>query len=135
MDTKKDITIKDLRVFALILSGILAVFSVKFCKTGNVFVGGIFLTISIIALIISVFAPLLIMPVYKIFLFVGKIIGSVVTTLILSIVFYCVFTPIGVILRLTKRDVLGMEIDKEKESYWVERNDRDMKPESMEKQF
>ena len=135
MDTKKDITIKDLRIFSLILSGILALFSVKFCKSGNVSAGGIFLAVSLTAFSIGVLQPRLIMPVYRTLSFIGKKVCFIVTTLLFSVIFYCIFTPIGVILRLRKRDLLGMEIDKEKNSYWVERSDRDIKPESLKRQF
>jgi len=135
MDTKKDINIKNLRIFSLILSGILAIFSVKFCKLGNISAGGIFLAVSLTAFSIGILQPRLIMPVHRTLSFIGKKVGFIVTTFLFGVIFYCVFTPIGVILRLTKRDLLGMEIDKEKNSYWVERSNRDIKPESLDRQF
>ena len=132
---RSNFTKKDLRIFALILAMILAFFSIKFSKDQNITVGGIFLWASVTACTIGVFLPILILPVYKLFMFIGKIMSPLVTGLLLSIVFYCIFTPISIILKIRKRDILGLRIDKNKTSYWIERKDRVTNPVSMENQF
>lgn len=124
-------TKKDLRIFSLVLSFILALISIKSSSSINVLIGGIFLTASVLSLMIGIIQPVLITPIYKI----GKLLISIIMNLLFSIVFYCVFTPISVILKTVKKDILGLSIDKGRSSYWIERKERVIKPESLEKQF
>jgi len=133
---KTTFTKSDLRIFALVLSLLLALFSIKLCKYGNIAAGGVLLGSSAAALLIGVFVPALIIPVYKLFMFVGgKIMAPVVTTLLLSIVFYCIITPISIILKVTRKDILGLKIDKAKSTYWVDREKRVVDAKTMENQY
>jgi len=59
-------------------------------------------------------------------------IGDGITKLLLAIIFYLVFTPAGLIIRLLGKDPLRRSIDKDRDSYW------EKKPPSVgghEKQF
>ena len=47
-------------------------------------------------------------------------IGWVMSHLVLGIVFYLVFTPIGLILRLAGRDPMGRKSGRDQDSYWIE---------------
>jgi polyferredoxin len=131
----KTLTKRDLRIFALVLTIILGFLSSKFSKGGNLTLSGSLLLFSIATFIIALSAPVLIMPLYKTLSFLGKIIGGVITTLLLSIIFYCVFTPIGVILRITNKDLLGLRIEKTKDSYWTNRDPKAPERQSMERQY
>ena len=126
---------KDLRIFAFILSLILALLSSKFSKTNNLSLGGILLALSLAAFAIGLATPILIAPVYRVASFIGRILGFLITTVLLAIIFYCVFTPIGVILRTTSRDILGLKIERGKASYWIARKEKFIKPENLEKQY
>lgn len=48
-------------------------------------------------------------------------IGELITGLLLSIVFYVVVTPMGLIMKLFTKDPLDRRIEKEKDSYWIEK--------------
>lgn len=130
-----NVTKKDLGIFSLVLSLILALISLKFSKSGNALTSGYFLVLSSIALAIGMVQPLFITPIYYLFSMAGRIVGFVVTTLVLSIIFYCVFTLIGVILKLTKKDILGLKIDKRKSTYWIDREKTAPERSSLERQF
>lgn len=49
-------------------------------------------------------------------------IGYVVSTLVLSLVYFGLFTPVALLFRLTGRDKLRLRLDPNAKSYWVERN-------------
>jgi len=133
---KTAFTKSDLRIFALVLSLLLALFSIKLSSHGNIASGGVLLGSSVAALLIGVFVPAMIIPVYKLFMFVGgKIMAPAVTTLLLSVVFYCIFTPISIILKAKKKDILGLKIDKAKGTYWVDREKRVADAKTMENQY
>ena len=48
-------------------------------------------------------------------------IGMVVSHVVLAVVYYLVFTPIGLVMRLVGRDPMTRTLGSETASYWVER--------------
>ena len=57
------------------------------------------------------------------------------TRLILSLLFYIIFTSIGLTLRIFGKQFLELKWDKSNETYWNFRNNDHLKKESYEKQF
>ena len=74
-------------------------------------------------------------PIHKIWMSFSIIIGFFVSRLILSVLFYAVLTPIGLIMRIFGRDILDQRIDKNKHSYWQEVKDGIKSRESYENQY
>ena len=62
-------------------------------------------------------------------------IGAVITTAILSLVFFLVFGLVGIILRLLRKDILSQRIEPDKESYWIRRERVEFKKERYTQQF
>jgi hypothetical protein len=56
---------------------------------------------------------------------ITHLIAGVVTTIILSAVFFLIFTPIGFLLRLMGRDHLQRQSSKKGITYWEKRNQTD----------
>lgn len=50
-----------------------------------------------------------------------RAIGETITRLLLSIVFYIMITPYAIIMRLFGKDPLDKRIEKEKNSYWIDK--------------
>jgi len=68
-----------------------------------------------------IIAPVFLRPIYAAWLIVAHFIGRVLTTLILTLVYYLVITPSGLIKRLFGGSPLPLKPDKQASSYWVER--------------
>ena len=49
----------------------------------------------------------------------GLILNRLVSPLILASLFYLVFTPMGLLLKLLKKDILALKLDKSRISYWI----------------
>ena len=126
---------KDLRIFSLILSLILTLVSAKFSKAGNGAAGGALLISAITACAIGLIRPTLITPAHIVLSRIGKIVGPIISAILFGIIFYCAFTPIGVILKILNKDILGLRIEKGRGSYWAERKEKSPPPESMERQY
>ena len=71
-------------------------------------------------------APGCLRPIYKIWMGLGAILGWVNTRLILTVVFYLIFMPIGLVMRLFGVDLLERRIDKQRTSYWKKKNAKDI---------
>lgn len=57
------------------------------------------------------------------------------TQVMLALVFYLVFAPVGIVLRILGRDMLDRKIQPNRDSYWIPREGKDYRPEDDEKQY
>ena len=62
----------------------------------------------------------------------GDTIGKVTSKIILFVLFFLLFTPIALFLRVIGKDLLDKKIKRDKKSYWIEREEQ---PTSMKYQF
>jgi len=85
--------------------------------------GGLFL--------IGLLAPKVLNPLYTLWMGLALILGWINTRILLGLIFYLVFTPIGLAMKVFKRDTLQRQIDKDANSYWVDRE----KPQNLKEHF
>ena len=90
------------------------------------------LVISIIFFILGVINSKLLTPLNKLWFKFGILLGSIVSPIIMGIVYFAVVTPIGVLMRLLGKDLLKTTKTKSISTYWMK---RDEKQTSMKKQF
>ena len=67
--------------------------------------------------ITALVAPMALNPVYKIWMRFGLVIGSVMSRIILGIVFFLVVTPLGLLMRATGKDPMNRSFDRNCSSY------------------
>lgn len=60
-------------------------------------------------------------PVYVVMTLIAWPIGMVLSTVLMALVFYGMFTPVGLAFRLFGRDPLERGLDPEAKSYWIPR--------------
>ena len=85
-------------------------------------VSGACFALACYALTCSLLAPIGNHPLFVGMSLLGYPVGLVVSFTAMAFLFYCVFTPIAVVFRVTKRDVLGRRPDASRESYWIDRS-------------
>ena len=84
---------------------------------------------------IGLLLPVVMKPIYRAWMTFAVVMGFVMTRVILSIMFFLVFTPIGLIARLLGKDLLDQRIDKNASSYWIERSPSQYDPKTSEQMF
>lgn len=65
----------------------------------------------------------------------GLLLAKIVSPIALGILFYLVFTPIGLIMRLAGKDPMRLKADPSAKSYWIDREPPGPPPQSMTNQF
>ena len=88
------------------------------------------LVLSVTFLILGIINSKLLSPLKVYWIKLGEILGKVIAPLVMSLVFFIILTPIGLILRLFGKDLLKLKKNK-KSSYWLSRGDL----KSMDRQF
>jgi hypothetical protein len=122
---KKNIKKKDLKIFAFIWSGI-------FIAIGILQEVNLFYYIASVFIIIGLFKPSLFSGFYKVWTKIGEFIGGIISKIIMFILYFGLFTPVSIFLKILGKDLLNKKIDKSKNSYWIE---RESQPQSMKNQF
>lgn len=74
-----------------------------------------------IVLLLALFAPKIARYPYVAFTALMLPIGLVVSHIVLGLVYYGVFTPLALVFRVMKRDELGLRLDRDADSYLVDR--------------
>ena len=124
----------DLRNFGFIIGIVLLIISgILFWKEKESLL--IFLAIGITLFLTAIAIPFVLKPVYWIWMIFAIILGWLMTRVILSLLFYVVFTSIGLTLRFFGKQFLELKWEKSKESYWNFRNSELLQKEDYEKQF
>ena len=90
------------------------------------------LVLSIIFFILGIFNSKLLTPLNKLWFKFGILLGSIVSPLIMGIVYFLVVTPIGVLMRILGKDLLKTSNVKNTSTYWIK---RDKQHSTMKKQF
>ena len=90
------------------------------------------LVLSIIFFILGVINSKLLTPLNKLWFKFGILLGSIVSPVIMGIVYFAVVTPTGVLMRLLGKDLLRMSKVKNTSTYWIK---RDKQKNTMKKQF
>jgi hypothetical protein len=89
------------------------------------------LFLSFLFLVLGIFNSKILSPLNKIWFKFGIFLGKIISPIVMGIVFFIVVTPIGLLMRLLKKDLLNLKFTNE-HSYWIEKNDPKSK---MKNQF
>jgi len=115
---------KQLRSFGLIVGGIFAVIGVwpvlwrgQPLRLWSLILGGALIALALVW-------PRSLARVYRLWMAVGEVLGWINTRLILGILFYGIFTPIGLFMRLRGQDPMRRTLTPEVDTYRVVRQPR-----------
>lgn len=78
------------------------------------------------------FKPVILNVPNRIWFRLGLMLNQVISPLVLALLFYFVFAPMGLALRFFKKDILNLKIDKSLSTYWIS---SDSQSGSMKDQF
>ena len=86
------------------------------------------LIVSIFFLILGIFNSNLLSPLNKLWMKFGILLGNVISPIVMGIIYFLVVTPIGILLRLFRKDVLRLKND-DSNTYWIKKDNmnNDMK--------
>ena len=88
--------------------------------------------LSLIFLVLGVLNSKFLTSLNKLWFKFGIILGSIISPLIMGVVFFLVVTPIGIIMRFLGKDLLRNNKSKLVSTYWINRNKQ---KNTMKKQF
>jgi len=123
LEIKKDLTTRELRVFAGALfpafCAILGWLLLRWTDLGllSLAVWGLGGAV----LVLGLAAPRLVRPIYLGWMYAAYPVGWTVSHIVILVVYYLVLTPVGVAARLAGYDPMARKFERERDSYWIPR--------------
>ena len=115
---------KELRSFGLLVGGIFAIIGVwpAVFKAAGLRVWAV--AVAILLIIPGLAMPRVLRPVHRVWMTIGHLLGWINSGIVLSIMFYVVFTPVALVLRLLGHDPMRRELDPNVDTYLIRRQSR-----------
>ena len=116
----KDIKIGSNRSFGLVFFVVFLLISIyPFLKDENIRIWS--LIISFIFLILGLLNSNLLSPLNKLWFKFGLLLGKIISPIIMGIIYFLIVTPIAIIMRLFKKDLLNLKF-KKNNTYWIDKS-------------
>ena len=87
--------------------------------------------VSLIFLVLGLLNSKLLSPLNKFWFKFGIFLGKIVSPLVMGLIFFFVVTPIGILMKIFKKDLLNLKYNNDN-SYWIEKKEPKSK---MKNQF
>jgi hypothetical protein len=86
-------------------------------------------------LLSSLLYPRSLGPLNRLWLKLGLVLHAIVNPVVMGLLFYSTVTPIGVLFRWLGKDPLRLRLDRDADTYWIERHPPGPAPDTMPRQF
>ncbi len=128
-------TKKQLNTFVFGLDLIILIFAFKAYKAKNINWSLVLTGLAIVLLIIYLIRKDFVIQFYKVWMRCAAAFGTVITGIFMIVVFYFIFAPVGIFLRLIRKDILNLNRNTKLKSYWIDRPFKKFDKSDYEKQF
>tara|TARA_B100002051_G_C16558204_1_gene546114 strand:- start:357 stop:755 length:399 start_codon:yes stop_codon:yes gene_type:complete len=117
-----DINLPSNRKFGFFFSFVFLLVFVYFFLKESIFIMYLFGSLSLLFFILSIVKANILLPINKLWMRFGILLGMIVSPIILGLIFFLIFTPLAISMRLFGRDELSLNI-KEKKTHWKKYNE------------
>jgi hypothetical protein len=125
---------KELREFGIVLGIAFALLALLFFKKGLDYswLAALSVFFFFFGLVLSGFLK----PVHKIWMGISLVLGWIMTRVILTLLFFLVVTPIGLLAKLFGKEFLELRFKKKNfKSFWVTKEKKEFRPQDYENQY
>ena len=130
---RSEIELPSNRKFGFFFTSIFTVAAAYFFYSLNIKWAYMFSATALIFLLITLMKEDALLPLNKLWMCFGNLLGMVVSPIILGMIFFGLFTPIAIVMRARGRDELRLKFA-QRPSHWISRRES-IRPESFNRQF
>ena len=129
-----EIVLPSNKKFGLLFTTVFSLLGTYFYLLDKTNIYLIFFNLALLFLLLSIFKPNILKPLNQLWMFLGFIIGKVISPLVLGVIFFGIFTPISIFMKCFGRDELRLKLVSRK-SHWKRVNLGRSHVESFKNQF
>ncbi len=130
-----EIDISEMKKFGFLIGGVLAAIGALTFWRDHILAARLFGAVGLVLIYLAATRPAALAPFHKGWMKLAHALGWFNTRLILTVVFYLVLTPVGLLLRILRKRPLILHWDKDAPTYWQEREKKPFDPRQCEKHF
>jgi len=124
-----------LRKFGIAFGIALAIIGTIQLAKGRLAIYPWFYLIGLFSIICGIFHPAAIKPLYFILTKIGRLVGEIITSLMLLLVFYLILYPVSLIAKLLGKRFLDISWNEKSTTYWIVKEQPKGEAERYEKQY
>ena len=128
-----DIELPSNKKFGFFFTFVFAILAFYFLFIDSILWAQALAILAVFFLLITVIIPQVLLPLNKLWMRLGLLLGMIVSPIVLGIIFFGLVTPYGVVMRMFGRDELRLKFTK-KSSHWISRSEL-IKSDSFKNQF
>ena len=91
--------------------------------------------VAAVFLVLGFIAPRVLRPLNILWFKFGMLLGRIIAPIVISLLFFIAVTPTALIMRMLRKDILRLKLDRNAKSYWISRSKTENPMGSMKKQF
>ena len=120
MNNKSNIKMGSNRGFGLVFFVVFLILGLWPVKSGGD-INILLILISLVFLFLAIIKSKFLTPLNKLWFKFGIKLGAIIAPIVMGVVFFLVVTPIGIIMKITGRDLINKKINKNIKTYWLNR--------------
>ena len=128
-----DIELPSNKKFGFFFTFVFAILAFYFLFIDSIFWAQALAVLAVLFLLITVTIPQVLLPLNKLWMRFGLLLGMIVSPIVLGIIFFGLVTPYGVVMGMFGRDELRLKFTK-KSSHWISRSES-IKSDSFKNHF
>jgi len=121
--------------FGFFFTSVFALLSSYFLFVGLNSIAYVMFAITVFFLLTTLIKADALLPLNKLWMQLGLLLGMIVSPIVLGIIFFGLFTPMSLLMKLFRRDELRLKLVTDRKSHWKERNLRDAQTDAFKHQF
>jgi hypothetical protein len=125
---------RELRKFGWLVGGVFAVLGLLMWMRHKPLYP-YFITPGLVLVIAGLLVPKALKWIYVAWMSLAIVLGHVMSIVILTVFYFLVITPMGLVARLVGRDFLSLKLDRQASSYWIRRDPVPKTAAEYEQQF
>ena len=115
-----DVKISSNRSFGIVFFVVFLIIALyPLINDGNIRLWSLF--VSLAFLVLGLLNSKFLSPLNKIWFKFGLFLGKIISPIVMGLIFFLVVTPIGILMRILKKDLLNLKMNNNK-SYWIEKS-------------
>ena len=122
------------RKFGFFFAGVFALAGGYFLKESSIVAACMFLVLAVSFFLVAVIKADLLLPLNKLWMHFGLLLGKIVGPIVLGVIFFGLFTPIAIVMRIAGRDELRLNV-KNSSSFWKTREENSVSSNRFQNQF
>ena len=122
------------RKFGFFFTAVFALAGGYFLYENSVVVAYIFLVLTAAFFLVTMIKADFLLPLNKLWMHFGLLLGKIVSPIVLGVIFFGLFTPIALVMRIVGRDELRLKV-KKLPSFWKPREENTLSSTRFKNQF